>query len=140
MATRSMIYKEQQDGTLKGIYCHWDGYLEHNGAILLEHYSEPDKLEKLLALGDISSLNEELEGTKDKIGTIAYHRDFGEGLNPNDIITLEEQTQGEHLFDKGVDYIYIQDKNGVWYVNLKDGDKYFNGVLFKKVTQEMVEG
>lgn len=61
MATRSMIYKEQQDGTLKGIYCHWDGYLEYNGSILLEHYSDPDKLEKLLALGDISSLGEELE-------------------------------------------------------------------------------
>lgn len=61
MATRSMIYKEQQDGTLKGIYCHWDGCLEYNGSILLEHYSDPEKLEKLLALGDISSLGEELE-------------------------------------------------------------------------------
>lgn len=35
MATRSMIYKEQQDGTLKGIYCHWDGCLEYNGSILM---------------------------------------------------------------------------------------------------------
>lgn len=172
MATRSMIYKEEQDGTLKGIYCHWDGYLEYNGSILLEHYSEPDKLEKLLALGDISSLGEELEVSeavrlyghyyyisedfkalsdeeqerlKNEASsgkyTVAYHRDFGEKMNPNDIITLEEQKQGKHLFEKkGVDYIYIQDKNGVWYVNRRDGDKYFNGVLFKKVTQEMVEG
>ena len=170
MAARSMIYKEQQDGTLKGIYCHWDGYLEYNGSILLEHYSDPDKLEKLLALGDISSLGEELETSeavrlygnyyyisedfkalsdeeqerlKNEASsgkyTIAYHRDFGERLNPNDIITQKEQKEGQHKFEK-VDYVYIQDKSGVWYVNRRDGDKYFNGVLFKKVTQEMVEG
>lgn len=139
MATRSMIYKEQQDGTLKGIYCHWDGYLEYNGSILLEHYSEPDKLEKLLALGDISSLGADIKGVKDDTVTIAYHRDFGEKFSPNDIITPEEQKEGEHKF-VNVDYVYIQDKNGVWYVNRKDGDKYFNGVAFKKVTQEMVEG
>ncbi len=140
MATRSMIYKEEQDGTLKGIYCHWDGSLEYNGSILLEHYSDPEKLERLLALGDISSLGADIKGVKDGSETIAYHRDYGEELEPNDIITLEEQKQGEHLFEKGIDYIYIQDKNGVWYVNLKDGDKCFNGVPFKKVTQEMVEG
>lgn len=139
MATRSMIYKEQQDGTLKGIYCHWDGYLEYNGSILLEHYSDPDKLEKLLALGDISSLGADIKGVKDGSQTIAYHRDFGEKFSPNDIITPEEQKEGEHKF-VNVDYVYIQDKSGVWYVNRRDGDKYFNGVAFKKVTQEMVEG
>ena len=30
MSTNSLILQEQQDGTLKGIYCHWDGYLQHN--------------------------------------------------------------------------------------------------------------
>lgn len=41
MSTRSLICKEQQDGTYYGIYCHSDGYLTYNGAMLLDHYSTP---------------------------------------------------------------------------------------------------
>ena len=31
MATRSTIAMEQPDGRVMQIYCHWDGYLGHNG-------------------------------------------------------------------------------------------------------------
>jgi hypothetical protein len=56
MATRSTIAIEYADGTVDQIYCHWDGYLEHNGKILQEHYSDPFKVQKLMDLGDMSSL------------------------------------------------------------------------------------
>lgn len=56
MGTRSTIALEFADGTVQQVYCHWDGYLEHNGAILQEHYSDPFKLSKLIDLGDLSSL------------------------------------------------------------------------------------
>ena len=56
MATRSTIALEFADGTVQQIYCHWDGYLEHNGKILQEHYSDPFKLRELIDLGDLSSL------------------------------------------------------------------------------------
>lgn len=39
MSTRSTIAYENADGTIKKVYCHYDGYLEHNGKILAEHYS-----------------------------------------------------------------------------------------------------
>lgn len=56
MGTRSRIGKVMPDGTVKSIYCHWDGYLSHNGRILLNYYSDPEKVDKLLALGWLSSL------------------------------------------------------------------------------------
>jgi hypothetical protein len=45
---------------VKAVYCHWDGYLEHNGAILNEHYAASPKVNNLIALGDISSLRPEI--------------------------------------------------------------------------------
>ena len=35
MSTRSFICVEQDDGSYKGVYCHSDGYLTYNGAIIL---------------------------------------------------------------------------------------------------------
>ncbi len=56
MGTRSTIALEFADGTVQQVYCHWDGYLDYNGKILQEHYSDPFKLRELIDLGDISSL------------------------------------------------------------------------------------
>lgn len=63
MATRSTIALEYADGTVKQIYCHHDGYIEKNGKILQEQYSDPDKLNKIIELGDLSSLGFNI-GTK----------------------------------------------------------------------------
>ena len=60
MGTRSTIALEYADGTVEQVYCHWDGYLSHNGAILQEHYSDPFKLRDLIDQGDISSLGKEI--------------------------------------------------------------------------------
>ena len=58
MATRSTIALLRDNGTVAKVYCHWDGYLEHNGELLVKHYNTPEKIEALLAHGDISSLGE----------------------------------------------------------------------------------
>jgi hypothetical protein len=63
MGTRSTIALEFADGTVQQVYCHWDGYLEHNGKILFENYSDPFKLRELIDLGDLSSLRPTV-GTK----------------------------------------------------------------------------
>jgi len=60
MGTRSTIALEFADGTVEQVYCHWDGYLENNGKILQEHYSDPFKLRQLIDLGDMSSLGERI--------------------------------------------------------------------------------
>jgi hypothetical protein len=42
------------------IYSHWDNYLECNGKLLQEHYTDPILIQQLLSLGNVSSLGAEL--------------------------------------------------------------------------------
>jgi hypothetical protein len=76
MGTRSTIALEFADGTVEQVYCHWDGYLDHNGKILDDHYQDPFKVKELLALGAFSSLRNDVESTKET----AYHHWRGEEL------------------------------------------------------------
>lgn len=76
MATRSTIALEFADGTIGQVYCHWDGYLAHNGKMLFENYSNPFILRDLIDLGDISSLAPTI-GTKHPFS----HYDTGMTLN-----------------------------------------------------------
>ena len=69
MGTRSTIALEFADGTVEQVYCHWDGYLENNGAILAQHYMDPFKVKQLLALGGFSSLQETVEETAEQAYT-----------------------------------------------------------------------
>jgi hypothetical protein len=62
MSTRSRIAVATPDG-FRSVYCHHDGYLSHNGRILFNHYRGEDNYEKvhrLIAEGDMSSLGEEI--------------------------------------------------------------------------------
>lgn len=56
MGTRSDIIVHRADGKWARIYCHWDGYLEHNGRILFDHYTSQKQAEALVKPGDMSSL------------------------------------------------------------------------------------
>jgi len=60
MATRSMIGIENANGTVTGIYCHWDGYPSHVGAILKAHYTTEERVRALLEPGDLSSIDEDI--------------------------------------------------------------------------------
>ena len=55
MATRSRIGIVKENGTVESIYCHWDGYPENNGQLLLDNY-DYEMAQGLIELGDISSL------------------------------------------------------------------------------------
>ena len=77
MATRSTIALEYADGTVDQVYCHWDGYIDHNGKILFENYSNPFILRDLIDMGDISSLGPNIGDKHDfdspfKYGTPEY--------------------------------------------------------------------
>lgn len=63
METRSTIAIQNTDGTVKSIYCHWDGYLENNGKILFEHYKDVNKINELISLGFLSSLEKNIHPT-----------------------------------------------------------------------------
>jgi len=136
MGTRSRIGVMHGD-KLKSVYCHWDGYLAHNGQILQEHYDSA-KANNLVALGDLSTLRENVmvpDGVdhsfeKPLAGiTVFYGRDRGEaGTDFKVAHTFEEFL--EQCDNCAAEYYYIM-KDGVWYV----GTTYEVGhSLAKKLT------
>lgn len=85
MATRSIIaYKES--GVYRGVYCHNDGYPEHNGAMLKMYYNQARIVGQLIEMGDMSSLGSSIETSvfysrnRSEPGTEAFEVDSLEGL------------------------------------------------------------
>ena len=116
MSTRSRIGIQNEDGTVSSIYCHWNGHPSYNGKILKEYYSNREKLQQLIDLGDISYLAEEVstedEHTFDKPKkgiTVAYHRDRGEALQKAKIDESLSSFRGE-------DYGYVYTLDDEWMV------------------------
>lgn len=131
MATRSTIALEFADNTVQQVYCHWDGYLAHNGQILQEHYSDPFKLRELIDLGDISSLGT-VVGEKHDFSrldsplpedvyerlyghmTTFYGRDRGEKETGRKWYNDFEDYKKNHQYEE---YEYILRRDGNWYVS-----------------------
>lgn len=91
MSTNSRIGILHEDGTTETIYCHWDGYPDHQMPILAKHYDTAEKVKALLSLGDISILGERLAPEADEPHsfekpaegvTVAYQRDRKEPMQP----------------------------------------------------------
>jgi len=115
---------EQDDGSYKGVYCHWDGYIEHNGGLLLDYYNTREMAEKLIELGDLSSLQPKLYPDPAK-----PHK-FWDGLEPRqeqELVTLaygrdrgEKGTEAKTFNLKGLDtdswgeYFYVFTKDNQW--------------------------
>jgi len=122
MGTRSTIALEFADQTVQQIYCHWDGYLEHNGKILQEHYSDPFKLRDLIDLGDMSSLGERI-GTQHAFDKAPegvctfYKRDRNEsGCEAKSFVDFQHYLVN-HQYEE---YEYILRRDGNWYVKCHD--------------------
>jgi hypothetical protein len=135
MATRSTIALEFADGTVQQVYCHWDGYLEHNGAILFNNYQDPFKLRDLIDLGDISSLGINIgskhpfsphgdgdqaayDAAKEAGATTFYGRDRGEtGVAAKKFADFADYV-ANHQYEE---FEYILRKDGNWYVSKYNG-------------------
>jgi hypothetical protein len=138
MGTRSTIALEFADGTVEQVYCHWDGYLAHNGQILQKHYINPFVLRDLIDLGDISSLRPQI-GTKHAFShfstemtqeqytalygemTTFYGRDRGESGCDKKVFVDFQDYLAHHQYEE-YDYI-LRNINGkaTWFVSDHDG-------------------
>lgn len=89
MSTRSSIAIKRKDGSIESIYCHSNGFLEHNGYLLNYYYKDINKINNLINLGDISCLNKKVNPdpsiphsfeykNRQKDVVVAYGRDRGE--------------------------------------------------------------
>lgn len=119
MSTRSVICKEVPVHLYYGVYCHFDGYPEGVGSVLLKHYNTKDKVDELLKLGDLSSLGERIAPNVDEPHDfdnpsdgvcVAYHRDRGEELHPARSIRLPNASG-----TCGAEYMYVYTMDGTWY-------------------------
>jgi len=117
MSTRSRIAIENQNGSVKSIYCHFDGYLIGVGRLLKEYYTTQAKVEALIDLGDISALEMTPEST------VAYARDRGEDLNFKEFKTVPELF--EQGFNSSEQFVYCFTKNNIWLV-MEVGSKQVN--------------
>jgi len=121
MSTRSRIGILNPDGSTRTIYCHSDGYPEHQLPILTQHYGTIEKVEILLKLGDISVLGERIAPSpeeehtfKDRVKdvTVAYHRDRGEQMTA---ALCHRSINILKASDWSIDWFYLFDaKKGEW--------------------------
>lgn len=118
MATRSTIGMLLPTTNTKGnkfdaqrpcvsIYCHNDGYLEHNGILLDIFYRDPQVVKEMMSLGACSSLGYTL-GTK---------HDFN------------KRSQGDEYYDsvRFMSCFYHRDRDGIG--GTKEPLEYYKGVL-----------
>jgi hypothetical protein len=117
MATRSAIGYKLPTGEVRGIYCHWDGYVENNGKLLQENYQAAYKIAQMVELGDMSALAAEVAECT------YYGRDRGE----TDVGTQTYNDVDEFVthYADGVQYMYLWNGNE-WIVT--EGDLKFDRV------------
>lgn len=133
MSTRSyiVIERKKEDGTkwYEGIYCHHDGYPSGNGRILQENYQDRELVEKLISLGDMSSLYEHLCPTVGKESEhsfahpekgvcVFYGRDRGEeGVEPKEV------DLNKLASDYWIEFVYIYTLDGKWMCSANNPSK-----------------
>jgi hypothetical protein len=120
MGTRSYIGMEKM-GRVEYVYCHWDGYPSYNGVMLQEHYTDEQKIQKLLDMGDISSLgaltatSEEWAKLSDDEAsanladgarryTLSYNNWRNEGTKSKEVTLAEYLTEDPSSW---VEYLYL---------------------------------
>jgi hypothetical protein len=132
MATRSRIGIELSDHTVVSAYCHWDGYPEHNGKILVKHYQNREDVQNLINGGSMSCLRTRTTWTSgnmlldekgdcvidsqnnimyenDREPQPLYHSERGDGVEPSH--TTFKEFVGS---DCGEEYAYLYDLDGKW--------------------------
>ena len=132
MGTRSRIGIEMPDHSVVSVYCHWDGYVEHNGRILIQHYQNREDVQELIDGGSMSCLrtrntwesnatlrDENGEYLRDEEGNLMsendrdpqplYHTERGDGQEPTHT-SFYEFVSG----NSGEEYAYLFDLNGNW--------------------------
>lgn len=122
------------DHTVVSVYCHWDGYPEHNGRILVQHYQNREDVKQLIDGGSMSSLRTRQNGwnlcsvLKDENGEYIcdsegnlkyendrdpqplYHAERGDGEEPTHT-SFDEFISGNL---GGEEYAYLFDLNDNW--------------------------
>ena len=111
MGTRSNIAYAKEDNKIVASYCHYDGYIEHNGVMLLKYYNGEKQARDLVDNGYMSSLKPTIDGINEgrvhEDKPIEYRNEF---IFMNDLEAL------------WVEFVYLF-KESKWYVAESDSVK-----------------
>ena len=141
MSTRSNIGYINNEGKIRAAYCHYDGYVAHNGRILLEHYTDAAKVKELVELGDMSFLapkvnptpgsGHDFDNNEDGV-TVCYGRDRGE----NDVapVTYDSVSKWVNRKDSWEEYYYLfMPEISTWMVYAIHNKRW------KQVTEDLIK-
>ena len=118
MSTNSTIAVVHANGTVSQIYVHWDGYIKAAGKCLVENYTTLDKVEALVALGNLSCLEARLAPDDDETHNfvdsadnvcVAYARDRGEEDQQAEVFEDLEQYRNTCRCEE-YDYLFYEDQ------------------------------
>ena len=111
MSTRCFICVEDTEQGLRGIYCHYDGYPEHVGKILVEFHPGVSDALQIVHGPQVRNFDHD--------GTIAR---FGDGT-PDD---SEVYLSVEDALNSGFDYVYFHHPRELrWVCFGRDRDIYY---------------
>ena len=121
MSTNSTIAVVHTNGTISQIYVHWDGYVEAAGKCLFENYATLEKVEALVALGNLSNLEARLAPDANEAHSfddgadnvcVAYERDRGEEDQQAEVYASIDELNSQ---GRSEEYDYMFD-DGQWFV------------------------
>lgn len=113
MSTRSNIAVLNNDGTVTAIYCHWDGYLEHNGLILSKYYSEPQQARALINGGDLSVLTSDVNTLESESPEDTHSRKYSSILELCETIEKSD-----------IEYLYLYIGGDWWYWDIYRTERF----------------
>jgi glycine betaine/choline ABC-type transport system substrate-binding protein len=102
----------------KSVYCHFDGYLDYTGRILLAHY-DSTKANQLVARGDNSGVKETLEEMN------FYEDREANGEEVNEFLASTPWTIA-HSFEEFLEQ--VEGCCGEYYYVMRDGEWYAGAV------------
>ena len=108
MGTRSNVAYATEDNKVLASYCHYDGYIEHKGVMLLKYYNGEKQARDLVDNGYLSSLQPTIE----EINGGRVHEDKPTEYN-TEFLLMDEL---EALW---IEFVYLF-KEGKWYVAESD--------------------
>lgn len=126
-ATITIRIKTEQEQFLT-IYNHFDGYLDHLGQMLLDHYNQFQSVFDLISCGDVSFVDSTLYTCK------FYHRDRNEDwgyVAPRQSDSREQLDVTLKQLSGSYQYLFENDK---WYYRVK-----FTLDEFRPLTQQAID-
>jgi hypothetical protein len=125
MSTNSSIAVCLDDGSVRSVYCHWDGFIHHNGKLLLKFWNSQELAESLTSLGNMSILGKRLEPignhtfkNPEKDTCLFYGRDRKDVVGINAKVWKSLVDYFNNCDFREYNYLF---NNGNWLVNSEKG-------------------